>query len=126
MEDWGSRWNKVLDRLRSRKMPHRMWTGTILSLRIEPTSMMRKLAQRVVWSAVIPFVLLPMALLSQTDCEAGNGPLDSAPPKTASVEEVIQKLGAAEATAKEARLHYAYKQDVLMQTLAGKDVTGEF
>jgi len=87
---------------------------------------MRKLAQLVVWSAVIPFVLLPMALLSQTDCEAGNGPLDSVPPKTAGVEEVIQKLGAAEATAKEARLHYAYKQDVLMQTLAGKDVTGEF
>jgi hypothetical protein len=86
----------------------------------------RKLVQRVVWSTVILTVLLPFALWAQTDCEAGNGPLDSVPPKMTSVQEVIQKLGAAEATAKEARLHYAYKQDVLMQTLVGKDVTGEF
>jgi len=88
--------------------------------------MMRKLVQGVVWSTVILAVLLPIALWAQTDCEAGNGPLDSSPPKTTSAQEVIQKLGAAEATAKEARLHYTYKQDVLMQTLVGKDVTGEF
>ncbi len=82
-----------------------------------------KLAVR---SAVILVFLLPAALWGQTDCEAGNGPLDSAPPKTISVQEVIQKLGAGETSAKEARLHYAYKQDVLVQTLTGKDVTGEF
>jgi hypothetical protein len=65
-------------------------------------------------------------LWGQTDCEAGNGPLDSAPPKTMSVQDVIQKFGAAEAVTKEARLHYTYTQDVLVQTLSGKDVTGEF
>jgi hypothetical protein len=69
---------------------------------------------------------LPLELEAQTDCEAGNGLLDFAPPKTLSVQEVIQKFGAAEAVAKEARLHYTYKQDVLLQTLSGKDATGEF
>jgi hypothetical protein len=71
-------------------------------------------------------LLLPAGLWGQTDCEAGNGLLDFAPPKTISVQEVIQKFGAAEAAAKEARLHYTYRQDVSVQTLSGKDVTGEF
>jgi len=71
-------------------------------------------------------VFLPVALWGQTDCEAGNGPLDLAQPKSISAQEVIQKLGAAEAVTKEARLHYTYTQDVLVQTLSGKEVTGEF
>src|SRR5207302_3332427 len=75
---------------------------------------------------VFVLLLLPAGLWGQTDCEAGNGLLDFAPPKTMSVQEVIQKFGAAEAGTKEARLHYTYKQDVLLQTLTGKDVTGEF
>jgi hypothetical protein len=88
--------------------------------------MTRMLIQNAVRSTVMLAVLLPIALWGQTDCEAGNGPVDPAPPKTTSVQEVIQNLGAAEAVAKEARLHYTYKQDVLMQTLVGKDATGEF
>jgi hypothetical protein len=71
-------------------------------------------------------VFLPAGLWGQTDCEAGNGPLDSAQPKSMSAQEVIQKLGAAEAVTKGARLHYTYTQDVLVQTLSGKAVTGEF
>jgi hypothetical protein len=71
-------------------------------------------------------LLLPARLWGQTDCEAGNGLLDFTPPKTMSAQEVIQKFGAAEAVTKAARLHYTYKQDVLLQTLTGKDVTGEF
>ena len=70
--------------------------------------------------------LLPIALQAQTNCEDGNGLLDFARPKTLSVEEVIRKFGAAEAETKAARLHYTYKQDVLVQTLSGKSVTGEF
>jgi hypothetical protein len=85
---------------------------------------------RVILSGRILLVLcvlfLPARLWGQTDCETGNGPLDSSPPKTLSAEEVIAKFGAAEAATKEARLHYTYKQDVLMQTLTGKNVTGEF
>jgi hypothetical protein len=72
------------------------------------------------------WLLLPAGLWGQTDCEAGNGSLDSAPPKTLSVQDVIQKFGAAEAAAKEARLHYTYTQDALVQTLSGQTVTGAF
>ena len=87
---------------------------------------MRQLIQRAIQFTVLLILSLPVGLWGQTDCDAGNGPLNPAPPKTMSVQDVIQKLGAAETTAKEARLHYSYKQDALMQTLAGKDVTGEF
>jgi len=87
---------------------------------------MAEVVKRSVFSGILLILLLPVRLLGQTDCEAGNGLLDFAPPKTMSVPEVIQKLGAAEAAAKEARLHYAYRQDVSVQTLSGKDVTGEF
>jgi hypothetical protein len=87
---------------------------------------MRELIQRAIRSTVVLVLLLPLGLWGQTDCEAGNGPLDSGPPKTMSVQDVIQKFGAAEAVTKEARLHYTYKQDALMQTLVGKDATGEF
>src|SRR6267154_4597423 len=71
-------------------------------------------------------VLLPVRLSAQTDCEAGNGLLNFAQPAAISVEEVIRKFGAAESLTKEARLRYTYKQEVLVQTLNGKDVTGEF
>jgi hypothetical protein len=76
--------------------------------------------------AIVLGSLLPAGLWGQTDCSAGNGVLDSSPPKTMSVQDVMQKFGATEAAAKEARLHYTYKQDVLVQTLSGKDVTGAF
>jgi hypothetical protein len=71
-------------------------------------------------------LFLSVGLWGQTDCETGNGALDSAPPKTISVQDVIQKLGTTEAAAKESRLHYTYTQDVLVQTLSGQDVTGAF
>jgi hypothetical protein len=87
---------------------------------------MRGSTQRVLWSAIICTLLLNAYAWAQTDCEAGNGLLDFAVPKTIGVDEVIKKMGVAEAAAKQARLHYTYKQDVLMQTLSGKDVTGEF
>jgi len=70
--------------------------------------------------------LLPAALWGQTDCEAGNGLLDFSTPKTMSVEDVIKKLGAAEAIAKQARLRYSYKQDVLVQEMRDSGVSGEY
>jgi hypothetical protein len=72
------------------------------------------------------FLFISAGVWAQTDCDAGNGTLDSDPPKTITAAQIIQKLGTAESAAKEARLHYTYKQDVLMQTLSGKNVTGEF
>jgi len=69
---------------------------------------------------------LPVRMQSQTDCEAGNGLLNFAQPASMSVEDVIRKFGTAESVTREARLRYSYKQEVLVQTLSGKDVTGEF
>jgi hypothetical protein len=50
----------------------------------------------------------------------------SRPPKTISAEEITQKLGLAEAAAKEVRFHYTYQQDVLIQTRVDSRITGEF
>lgn len=69
---------------------------------------------------------LPARFWGQTNCEEGNGLLDFAQPKTITVQEVIKRLGVAEAAAKQARQRYSYKQEVVMHTLVGNDVTGEF
>src|ERR1700731_465407 len=71
-------------------------------------------------------VLAPAMLWGETDCEAGNGLLDFAQPKSIRLQEVIQKLGAAEAAAKGARNRYTYTQEARVQTLSGTSVTGEF
>lgn len=68
----------------------------------------------------------PGKLLGQTNCDEGDGPLDSAQPKNLSVEQLIEKLGTAEGAAKLARSHYTFTQDVRMETLGGDSVTGEF
>ncbi|MGA7908380.1 MAG: hypothetical protein WCA16_13310 [Candidatus Sulfotelmatobacter sp.] len=65
-------------------------------------------------------------LSAQTDCEAGNGLVEFTPPQTMTAPQVIDKFAAAEARVKEARTHYTYTQDVLVQTLAGTSVDGEF
>ena len=63
---------------------------------------------------------------AQTDCSDGNGVLDMSPPKNMAVQELIEKIAAEETKIKEARMHYAYAQDVLVQTLSGKSVDGQF
>ena len=63
---------------------------------------------------------------AQTDCAEGNGVLDSTPPKGMTVAEVIEKFAAGEKKVKETRLHYSYTQDVLVQTLDGKTVDGQY
>jgi len=62
---------------------------------------------------------------AQTDCAEGNGVLDMTPPKM-TAQELIQKVAAQETKIKEARTHYVYTQDVLVQTLSGKTVDGQF
>ena len=64
---------------------------------------------------------------AQTDCADGNGVLDTAPPKDMTVPELIQKFSTQETKVKEARQHYTYTQDVLVQTLNDKSaVDGQF
>lgn len=78
-----------------------------------------------VFSAIL-FCSLSGQLSGQTDCEAGNGLLDFAQPKSIGVPDLVKKLGAAESVAKQARSHFTYAQEVRLQTLVGNDVTGEF
>jgi hypothetical protein len=66
------------------------------------------------------------AARAQTDCTEGNGVLDMTPPKEMTTQELIQKIAAEETKIKEARAHYVYTQDVLVQTLTGKAVDGQF
>jgi hypothetical protein len=66
------------------------------------------------------------AARAQTDCTEGNGVLDMTPPKEMTAQELIQKTAAEETKIKEARAHYVYTQDVLVQTLTGKAVDGQF
>ncbi len=64
---------------------------------------------------------------AQTDCAEGDSPLDMSPPKDLTAAELIQKFAAQETKVKEARTHYTYTQDVLVQTLTdNKKVDGQF
>lgn len=77
--------------------------------------------------ALTTFVLLsPMALMAQTNCEAGNGPLNTAQPQSVGVQDLIQKFAGQEAIFKEARNHYTYTQEVTVETVEGDTVDGQF
>ena len=76
--------------------------------------------------AVLFMALVVVAAYGQTDCADGPDPLDTAPPKGTSVQELTQKLIANEDKVQAARLHYTFTQDVLVQTLEGKAVDGQF
>jgi hypothetical protein len=77
--------------------------------------------------ALAIFVLLsPLALMAQTNCEAGNGPLNTAQPQSVGVQDLIQKFAGQEAIFREARNHYTYTQEITVQTLEGDSVDGEF
>jgi hypothetical protein len=80
----------------------------------------------VVAAALMVAAIADINVVAQTDCSAGNGDLDSSPPKDMTPEQVIQKFGAEETKVKEARSHYTYTQDVLVQTLNDQTVDGQF
>jgi hypothetical protein len=63
---------------------------------------------------------------AQTDCADGNGVLDNAPPKGIAPEELVRKFAAQETKVRDARSRYTYTQDVLIQTLNGTAVDGQF
>ncbi|PYP91549.1 MAG: hypothetical protein DMG65_06805 [Candidatus Angelobacter sp. Gp1-AA117] len=71
-------------------------------------------------------MLLPVAVSAQTNCNEGAGPLVNEQPKGITTDAMIQKFTAQESFFKEAQTHYAFTQDVAVQTLAGNDVDGEF
>ena len=81
-------------------------------------------ASRFALAALCCAVAIPA--ISQTDCADGNAPLDMAPPKGLSPEELVRKLSEQENKAREAREHYTFTQDVLVQTLDGQPPTDNF
>ena len=70
--------------------------------------------------------LLPLAAKAQTNCEDGNGQLNPAEPQGISAQELIQKFAGKEAVFKDARNHYTYTQQIIVQTLDGNTVDGEY
>jgi len=69
--------------------------------------------------------LFPFAA-AQTDCADGNGVLDNTPPQGMSPQEIIQKFAAEETKVREARSHYTFTQDVMVQTLNDNKADGQF
>lgn len=78
------------------------------------------------WSLAFLLALAPVALLAQTDCEEGNGPLKTNQPAGTTSQAIIEKFAAKEGVFKQARDSYTYTQDVTVQTLEGHTVDGEF
>jgi len=70
-------------------------------------------------------LLMVGAAFAQND-DAGEGPVNSAPPTGMSVDQVIQKFAAKEADFKQARENYTYRQSVTVQGLDGYTVMGEY
>ena len=77
--------------------------------------------------AGVLFVLIGvLGASAQTDCADGDGVLEMTPPKNMTVPELVQKFTAEETKIKDARANYTYTQDMLVQTLNGKAVDGQF
>jgi hypothetical protein len=79
--------------------------------------------------ALIP-ILITYALLgfarAQTNCAEGDGVLDNGPLRGMTAQVLIQKFATQEAKVRDARSHYTYTQDVLVQTMNGPSVDGQF
>ncbi len=71
-------------------------------------------------------LLTSPALLAETSCDAGAGPLNPAQPQGLTTQEIIEKFAAREELFKQARNNYIYTQDITVQELDGTTVTGEF
>jgi len=74
---------------------------------------------------VFSLSLLALMFLARPAC-AQEGPLDTAPPKDTTPEEVIKKFAAKETEFAKARDQYTYRQDVKVQTVDGDTVDGEY
>lgn len=76
--------------------------------------------------AAVLIIILPSRALADTNCEEGNSPLNSAQPQGVTAQDIIQKFAAKEEIFREARNHYTYTQEIVVQELDGDTVDGEF
>ena len=70
--------------------------------------------------------MVAIGACAQTDCAEGNSELKTDPPKGATAAELIAKITANETRLRDARAHYTYTQDTMVQTLSGTSVDGQF
>jgi hypothetical protein len=82
-----------------------------------------KIALRVFISSLL---LVPAALLAQTNCDEGTGPLNPAQPQGMTPQQIIEKFGAKEEVFRQALNNYVYTQDITVQEFDGNTVSGEF
>src|SRR6185437_6470302 len=66
--------------------------------------------------AVVLFALAAASGLLSSAAFADEGPLDPAPPKGTTTEEIIRRFAAKETEFQQARDQYTYRQDVKVQT----------
>ena len=71
-------------------------------------------------------LLLPAALVAQTNCDEGTGPMNPAQPQGMTPQQIIEKFGAKEEVFRQALNNYVYTQDITVQELDGNTVSGEF
>jgi outer membrane lipoprotein-sorting protein len=76
----------------------------------------------------IPGLALAMAMVfsSAAVAQKGEGPLDKTQPAGITPEQIIQKFAAKEKEFSEARENYTWRQTVIVETLDGDTVDGEF
>jgi hypothetical protein len=75
---------------------------------------------------VTRIALLLVCLAAPLLAQRGEGALDPSPPSGITTDQIIQKFAAREKEFKQARDHYTYRQDLLVQTLDGDTPNGEF
>src|SRR6478609_566627 len=75
---------------------------------------------------IFALLLMPAALVGQTNCDEGTGPLNPAQPQGITPQQIAEKLAAKEEVFRQARNNYVYTQDITVQELDGTTVSGEF
>jgi hypothetical protein len=71
-------------------------------------------------------LLMPAALMGQTNCDEGTSTLNPAQPQGMTPQQIIDKFAAREEIFRQARNNYLYTQDITVQELDGNTVSGEF
>ena len=81
---------------------------------------------RVVLTFFFALLMMPAAVLAQTNCDEGTGPLNNAQPQGTTPQQIIEKFAAKEEIFRQALNNYVYTQDITVQELDGNTVSGEF
>jgi len=90
-----------------------------------------RLPQAILWIRLTAQLALMAAALvgsswAQTDCAESNSPLDTTGLKSTTPEELIRRFAAQESKVRDARAHYTFTQDALVQTLNDQTADGQW